>query len=673
MVLQTIREKLTGILAGVFFAVLIIPFAFVGVNSYFASDAVNNVAVVNDQEISINQFNQSFQNYRRRMQSIMGVNFDAEQFDQAVVRRQHLDTMIDQELLAQLSIEAGLAIANDRLAVAIREIPSFQVDGVFNADVYQSRLASQGRTPKQFENDMRAQMIMGQFPSSIASSAISTTSELDGYIRLQDQKRAFMAILVPAQLDDSEIGDPEAGDSEVVDAAEGADIEPVEASVTQTEDAIEEHAIDEEAILAWYESHPDDYRSQERIVIEYIELDAATLGGDIAPDEEQLMALFEEQESRFISPETRLASHILIEVDSQAPELDIESARQQAEDLAVRARDGEEFITLARENSQDAGSAPDGGDLGWVEPGFMVQAFEDALYELTLEAPISEPVQTGFGWHIIYLRDVRPAEGMTFTEARPTILAEYQADKDERRFLEQADRLVDIIYEDPTTLDAAAEELGLEVKQAGPFSRAGGDGIAGNPEVVEASFSDLVMLQGVVSDPVDLAENHLVMILMKEHLPEALLPLDDVRDQVVQSVRSERAMEAAQARANEILAQVASGADLTLLGEESELEVLAVEGATRTSVDVRRDLLQDLFLMDTPVESGPVNEVLSLSDGYAVVQLQSVTDGVLSEEDVLKAQNYNRRISNATGNNEAFSFMRMLRSQSEIQVFEERL
>jgi len=673
MVLQTIREKLTGILAGVFFAVLIIPFAFVGVNSYFSAGAVNSVAFVNDQEITINDFNQSFQNYRRRMQSLMGVNFDAEQFEQAIVRRQHLDSMIDQALLAQLSFEAGLSVADDRLASAIREIPSFQVDGVFNSDVYQSRLLSQGRTPKQFENDMRAQIIMGQFPSAIASSAISTTRELDGYVRLQDQKRAFRAILVPAKLDDSGTGDPAAGDSEVVDSAKEAEIEFVETADTPAEDAIEERAVNEGAILAWYESHPDDYRSEERIVIEYLELDAAMLGGDIAPDEEQLMALFEEQESRFISPETRLASHILIEVDTQAPELDIESARQEVEDLAVRARDGEEFFTLARENSQDAGSAPEGGDLGWVEPGFMVQAFEEALYELTLENPISEPVQTGFGWHVIYLRDVRPAEGMTFAEARPIILAEYQADKNERRFLEQADRLVDIIYEDPTTLNAAAEELGLEVNRAGPFGRAGGNGISGNPEVVKASFSDLVMLQGMVSDPVDLAENHLVMIRMQEHLPEALLPLDEVRDRVVQSVRNQRAMEAAQARANEILAQVTPGADLLLLGEESELEVLADEAATRNSVDVRGDLLQDLFLMDAPGEDGPVNEVLKLSDGYAVVQLQSVTDGELSEEDVLKSQSYNRRISNATGNSEAFSFMRMLRSQSEIQVFEDRL
>jgi peptidyl-prolyl cis-trans isomerase D len=670
MVLQTIREKLTGILAGVFFAVLIIPFAFVGVNSYFTADAVNSVAVVNEQEITLNDFNRSFQNYRRRMQSIMGANFDAEQFDQAVVRREHLETMIDQELLAQISIEAGLSVADDRLAIAIREIPAFQVDGVFNADVYQSRLLAQGRTPKQFENDMRAQMIMGQFPSSIATSAISTGWELGDYVSLHDQKRAFQAILVPAQLDESADGNTEAADP----AAE--DIESIEAAETLVDDAIEgaiEGAVEEDAILAWYESHTDDYRSEEQVIIDYLELDAATLGGDIAADEDQLMALFEEQESRFISPETRLASHILIEVDSQAPELDLESARQEAEDLAVRARDGEDFITLARDNSQDAGSAPDGGDLGWVEPGFMVKAFEDALYELTLEQPISEPVQTGFGWHVIYLRDVRPAEGMTFAEARPIILEEYQADKDERRFLEQADRLVDIIYEDPTTLDAAAVELGMEVNQAGPFGRAGGEGISANPEVVKASFSDLVMLQGVVSDPVDLAENHLVVILMKEHLPEALLPLEEVRDSVVQSVLSQRAMDAAKASADEILAQVNSGADLSVLGADNGLELLADEAATRNSPAVRSDLLQDLFLMKAPGEEGAVNEVLKLSDGYAVVQLQSVTDGVLSEEDVLKSQSYNRRISNATGSNEAYSFMRMLRSQSEIKVFEDRL
>ena len=162
----------------------------------------------------------------------------------------------------------------------------------------------------------------------------------------------------------------------------------------------------------------------------------------------------------------------------------------------------------------------------------MVKAFENAMYELSMEAPISEPVQTGFGWHVIQLREIRESTGMTFDEARMTLVAEYEDDLASRAFLEQADRLVDLIYEDPTTLESAALVLDLQVKEAGPFTRTGGEqGVAANPEVVEAAFSDLVLLQGSVSDPVNLDENHLVMVRLKEHLPVALKPLEEVRDE----------------------------------------------------------------------------------------------------------------------------------------------
>jgi peptidyl-prolyl cis-trans isomerase D len=677
MVLQSIRDRLHGIIAVFIFGILIIPFVFVGVNSYFTSDAVNSVAVVNEQEISINDFNQSFQNYRRRMQSLMGTNFDAEQFDQAIIRRQHLDTMIDQELLSQVSIEAGLSVDSGRLAEAIREVPGFQVDGEFNADVYQSRLAAQGLIAQQFENNMRAQMILGQLPTAISTSAISTGWELNDFVRMQEQKRAFKAILFPAQASDPVGGEVAAEpDAELADAGEeqvDPDVANTEIDPALAEAVIEEEVIEEEAVVAWYESHPDDYRSAERVVIQYLELNAATMGGEVATDEEALLAQFEQQEARFITPESRQASHILIEVDSQAPEAEVETARQQAEDLAARALAGEDFAALAVEFSQDAGSAAQGGDLGWVEPGFMVQAFEDGLYELTLENPVSQPVQSGFGWHVIYLRDIQPAEGMTFAEARPVLLAEYQEEEDERRFIEQADRLVDIIYEDPTTLDAAAAELDLVVQEAGPFSRAGGEGFAANSEVVKASFSDLVLLQGAASDPVDLGENHLVMILLKEHLPEALMALDEVRDQVVQSVRQQRAMEAAEARADEFLALAVAGTDLSVIAADSGLEVLEAEALMRDDAEIRADLRKALFQMDVPGEGGPLTEILELSDGYAVVQLQSVSDGELLEEDVLKSQSFNRRLANSTASSETYGFLRMLRSQSEITVFEDRL
>ena len=216
MVLQSIRERLTGIIAIFIFAIMIIPFAFVGVSSYFTSDAVNAIAVVNDQEITINEFNSGFQNYRRRMQAQLGAAFDPELFDQAIVRRQFLDQMINEELLVQVSTEAGLAVDDQRLAQAIRDIQAFQVDGEFNADVYQARLATQGRTPAQFEIDMRASMVLNQFPGSISSSAITTNWEVKDYARLVEQTRAFKAVVVPAFPPEPEeeavLLDPETGE-----------------------------------------------------------------------------------------------------------------------------------------------------------------------------------------------------------------------------------------------------------------------------------------------------------------------------------------------------------------------------------------------------------------------------------------------------------------------------
>lgn len=672
MVLQSIRDRLTGIIAIFIFAIIIIPFAFVGVSSYFTSDVVNAVAVVNDQQITASEFNQGFQNYRRRMQAQLGTAFDAEAFDQAIVRRQYLDQMIDEELLAQVAVDAGLAVSDETLAQRIRNLGAFEVDGEFNADVYRASLAAQGRTPQQFENDMRTSMVLTQFPTAIAESAIATNWELQSFARLQEQERAFRAIVVPAfPAGDSAVPAESAADEEgVADDASAADTEAAAAPETPVDAVL---PIDEEAVAAWYAAHQSEYFSEERVVIEYVELDAALMGGGIEPAEELLKARFEEQQARFITPESRLASHILIEVAAQAPQADVETARQQAEELSRRAREGEDFAALARENSQDIGSAGEGGDLGWIEPGYMVQAFEDALYELSLEHPLSDPVQTGFGWHVIQLRDVRPAEGMTFTEARDILLEEYRTEADERRFLEQADRLIDIVYEDPTTLSAAGEELDLEVREAGPFGRLGGEGIASNPGVVAAAFSDLVLAQGSVSDPIDLGDNHILLIRLKEHLPETLRPLDEVREQVVESVRRHRAMEAAQASAQELLASLEGGAEIAALAESRGLELVEAPAAKRTDPELDATLRDQVFLMEAPPEGGRVTQMVELGDGYAVVELDRVSDGALAEDDDMRRLAYSRRVTNGSASAETIGFLRMLRNQSTIEVYEDRL
>ncbi len=659
MVLQVIRERLSGFLAFFIFGILIIPFAFVGVNSYFSSETSNAVAKVNDVEITASDFSQGFQNYRGRMQSVMGQNFDPEYFDQPIVRRQFLDSLIDQELIEQVSGETGLTVDNEHLAAAIREVPAFQVDGVFNAEVYQSRLQAQGSSVLEFESRMRSQLLLNQLPDAITSSAIATDAELAGFVAIEDQQRSFKALVVSADTD-----------SATADTAEN----PADKAAEQAADEeVQAAEPGEELIQAWYDSHPQLLRSQEQVTIEYLELDASKMEEDVGPDEDQLRARFEEQKARFITPEARQASHILIEIPPGADTATIETARQTAADLSRRARDGEEFAALAKEYSKDAGSATIGGDLGWVEPGFMVQAFEDGLYALTPDAPISDPVQSSFGWHVIQLREIRPPEGMTFEEARETLLSESLKESQERKFIEQADRLVDLIYEDPTTLSTAAEVLGLQVQTAGPFGRAGGEGLAANPAVVAAAFSDLVLEQASASDPVELGENHVVVVRLKEHKPEALRPLDEVRAIVIAGVQRDLAMQVAAERAEALKAQVEGGADPLTLAEEGKVALIEADAVLRSATDQPADLLAQVFRLPRPEGDAVRIATVPLTNGYAVVALAAVTDGQLKEDDLVRQQNYKRRIANATANAEALGFLRLLRDQSKIEVYEDKL
>jgi peptidyl-prolyl cis-trans isomerase D len=638
MVLQSIRERLTGILAFAILGILIVPFALVGVNEYFTASGGNNVARVNDTEITFNDFNQSYSNYRRRMQSIMGAAYDPVQFDQLVMRREHLESLIDQELITQAAQSMGLDVDDDTLAEEIRNIPAFQVDGQFNADVYQSRLLAQGLTPKQFQNEMRAQFVFTQLPKSISVSSIATPTEVEEFVALIDQKRTFSAVLV---------------------AAETADPAP---------------EFSQEEIVAWYDAHTNDYQSEEQVIIEYVELDAAALPVGPPPADDILREQFEAQQARFISPEQRQVSHILITVAADAGEAEKETARQTAEDLAERARAGEEFAGLATEFSEDQGSAASGGDLGWVESGVMVKAFENAMYELTLEAPISDPVETGFGWHVIQLRDIRESTGMTFEEARTTLVREYEEENAARAFLEQADRLVDLVYEDPTTLESAALVMELPIQVAGPFTRSGGEGISANPDVVEAAYSDLVLLQGSVSDPVNLDENRLVMIRLREHLPVALKPLEEVQDQIVSTLRENLARENAKAIATGLADALQSGAgELETLSVDAGLEFGRHESIGRNAFEPDATLVQEVFRLQAPAEGETVQAVLPTSNGFAVVELETVVPGALEGDALMAQQQYERVIANGYASQEGSAMMKQLRAAADIEVFEDRI
>ena len=637
MVLQSIRDRLTGVLAFVILGLLVIPFAFVGVNEYFSSGSLNQVALVNDEEITFDQFNQSFLNYRRQRQQQLGAAFDPEAFDGLIARLEHLDRMIDEELLRQAAVALGYDVDNTLLAEQIRTIPAFQVDGVFNSDVYQARLLAEGLTISQFEQQLRQAAIMETLPRGILESSFATPLEAERLIGLLQQQRGFDAVTVPA--------DPASIDTEFSD----------------------------DEIAGWFADNQQRFMTEEQLTIEYLELNADRFPPAEAPDEAVLQASYEAQKGRFLVPEQREVSHILIEVPATASSTELEQGRLEAEVLSQRAKAGEDFATLAMDNSEDIGSASAGGSLGLLEQGIMPEAFEAAVYDLTLADPISEPIQTGFGWHVILLTGIEPASGMDFEAAREVLLEEAQQEQAERQFLEFADRLVDIVYEDPTTLEAASLDLELDIQTEGPFTRAGGFGVSAEPAVLSAAFSDLVLEQGSASDLIELSPTRAVVLRVLEHEPVRAQTLDEVREQVLALLRQERAEALARAQADSMLARVAAGEELAAVAEEAGLIVVNVAAARRQTMSPDPVAVQNVFKLPRPAEDSPGYHVVDAANGSALIILRSVTDGEVDEASGFGSAQAGQMMGTVVGSVESNALIQQLREAASVSIFEDRL
>lgn len=633
--LQYFRDRLSGTAAFVLLGLIAIPFAFVGINSYFQTNANNDVALIDGEPITALEYQQGFQNYLRQIRSITGANFDLSQYDQPIARRRFLDQMIDQRLIQMNAERAGFAISKEELAAAVRAIQAFQIDGKFDSDLYRNMLAAQGRSPSGFERQMAADMVRIQLPRAISESSIATRSEIELLARLQGQTRSFRALTIPT--------------AEFLDSVD----------------------ISTDQVSEYFDQNGDRFMSEEQVTIEYLELDAKSFNEQVEIDESELEARYASQESRFINPESRLASHILLNIPEDTDEATIATIEQSAQDLADRIRAGEDFAELAAEYSEDTGSAEQDGDLGWIDPGIMVSAFEDALYEM--QSPgISDPVRTSFGFHIIKLHEIREAEGMSYEEARPQLLLEYQEEIADRLYLEQADRLVDMVYEDDSTLEPASAELGIPILTTGPFGRNGGEGVAAEQRIIDAAFTDLVLHEGAASDAIDVGSNHIVVIRVIEHFPSVQQDLEEVRETIIGELKIVATTEAARAYSDSLLAGIQSGeSDLDAVADERGQELVIAENAVRRDFQYGLELVTAVFLLPAGEELPQVHLVEAGGD-YSLVELQSVTAGVLQTNDPQQVQ-YQRRIANSAAATEQSGLLASLRQQAEIQVFEDQI
>ncbi|GAA0720146.1 SurA N-terminal domain-containing protein [Dokdonella soli] len=635
--LQLLRGKKSDLFVKIALVLITIGFSFFGIESYFVANTSTSVAKVGDKEISQDQFRDRFNQYRQRMIQMMGGAADASFFERPEVKRQLLDQLVDEQVLLSANEKLGMVVPAERIRQEILAIPAFQNDGKFDPAQYKLVLSSQGMSPAGFEERVRQDLGLRELPMQVAATALVTDAEVDTYLRLKDQRRDFRYV---------KLDKPAPENTEV-----GAD-----------------------EIDAYYKAHTAEFMVPERVAVDYIELDGAKLDVNLTPDDSVLKDRYEKEKARFVTNEQRLASHILVKVGGKGSADDQKRALAKAEDIEKQLKDGKDFATLAKQDSADLGSKNQGGDLGWLDKGTTDEAFETALFALK-KGEVSAPVLTSEGYHIIDLRDVRPGKTRSFDEVKPELAKEFADSERERVYTEKAGKLTDLTYQDPSSLDAAAKELGLKVQKTALFPRqGGGEGVAANPAVAKAAFSDSVLVQNNNSDPIELGTNHIAVVRIAEHKPATPIPLDQVRDQVRGKLVAERVAKQAKTHADTLFAELGKGETLDQLATAQKLKVENQKGIGRDAANVDSALVKAVFAMPRPQQGKPGNQLVDLGgDNYALVQLDGVVDGDPSTLDAKTKQAARTTLTQGAGTAVTQEFIAALRKGTKIKISADKL
>jgi peptidyl-prolyl cis-trans isomerase D len=464
--LQTIRERAQGWIAWAIVILISIPFALWGIQSYLGVGSEPVAATVDGLEITQRQLDMSYQDTRMRLRERLGSAYRPELFDERTMRAQVLERMIQETLVLQVAREMGLRASDQELRTAIMTNPAFQREGRFDNATYERMLDLQGMRAPQYEDSLRQRIVGTQLERAMLASVLATDKEVADAVRLDRQERRVSYVRVP-----------------------------------KTEVASDEPVSDAE-IESYHAANPERFKTPERVRLSYLVLDANEIDQGQTPDESALRQRYEEEKQRFTKPERRRARHILITLDTGADAEAEAAAQARIEEIRGRIAAGEDFAELARTLSEDPGSAGQGGDLGFFQEGLMDAAFDHAAFALA-QGELSAPVRSQFGYHLIEVTEIEEGEVKPFEEVREQLIAEATRSNAEGLFFDWAERLANLAYENPDSLQPAADALGLSVETSDWVTRSGGEGILANPKVIAAAFSDDVLKEGLNSELIE--------------------------------------------------------------------------------------------------------------------------------------------------------------------------
>jgi peptidyl-prolyl cis-trans isomerase D len=527
---ETIRQS--KIVMIFLLGLLVIAFVFVGVSGYSSfNDKSPTVAELDGAVITQAQWDQAheaeIQNLRESMPQL-----DVKLLDTPEARYATLERLLQDELVAA-SVRNLRVVAGDRAVQrALRDDPWLNArrDASGNLDVAQVReeLAIRGMTDESYAAQLayglaKAQVAQGVQATGLALGAAAKAT-LDAYF---ERRQIQVALFDSRQFTES-------------------------VKVTDAD------------VQTFYDDNKANFLAPETVDVAYLVLDQADIAKAIEINEADLKAYYEQNKSRLSGPEERRASHILLTLDAGASADALKAAEEKAKELLARVKaDPAQFAQLAKENSQDPGSAQNGGDLGFFGPGAMVQTFNDAVFAMK-KGEISDIVRTDFGLHIIQLTDVKSAEIKPYEAMRASILDDLRGSQAARKFAEVAESFSNVVYEQADSLEPAAKRLGLTIQTAkavgrqGP-SNAADNAIWGNAKLREAVFANDAIEKKLNTAAIDIGGSRLVAARVTAYQPARTRDLAEVKARVQALLTAQKATALAASTGQEALTKWRDG------------------------------------------------------------------------------------------------------------------
>ncbi|MEZ5503078.1 MAG: SurA N-terminal domain-containing protein [Halioglobus sp.] len=623
--LQDIRKNVQGTTAKIVVGLIVVSFAFFGIESILVNGGGNEIAEVNGESIYPQELQQALDTQKRRLIAMMGANLDPTLLDDERLKPQVLAALISQKLEIQAASKLNLAVSENEIGQVVGSMDQFKVDGAFSPEAYKSVLANAGYTPGFFKQSLHDELLVNQLRSGLAGSDFATLFELDLNAEVISEQRDLRYFTIPRE-------------SFSLDSA-----------------------ISEEQISEYYKAHQDNFRTPESVDVDYLELSLDDFRQPV--EEGAILEAYEQAKQEAQYQTQNRVSHILFE---SGDEQDLEPRLAKAQEKLAA---GVPFADVAKEFSDDVGSAEKGGDLGYTSGDTFPKEMESAISKLQ-PGVVSGPVKTDAGTHLILVTERKETNIPSLEEMREQLIDKIQREDARVALVRTVESLKDLAF-NAEDLSYPAKELNLSVQQQNAVTRTQNEGLFSNPALLEALFSDDVFSAGNNSDVIELAGDKFVVLRVRNHNAPEVKPLESIRQEVVSAIVEENTRNAVSAEAVDALKQVRAGEALARIAEAKGYAMQVELAVDRRNSAVPPEVIQRAFELPTPAGDATSSDFIITPNGDAVViELVRVIPGSYKSLDEPEKLQLQKLLVTESGQLIDGEFQRGLQESADISVLQ---